>query len=140
MKNKSEINEANKKFHFELNSFERVQYTQYWGPDYSTISDRLKVKSPTDVKHPSRFGTHYDCAGSGSGSLRKLTFSVNLSAPEEYEGGECKVFYGEGGEILPAGKGEGTGFPSFILHEVFPVTKGVREVLVCWVIGSTHFR
>ena len=42
-------------------------------------------------------------------------------------------------EVCPRGKGVGVLFPSYMMHRVSPVTRGVRKSLVLWV-GGSHFR
>jgi len=78
------------------------------------------------------------------GLMRKLSVTVSLSDPEDYEGGllefdlrnigqintseiiKCK-------EILP--RGSIVVFPSYTWHRVSPVTKGTRLSLVQWNLG-----
>lgn len=74
--------------------------------------------------------------------VRKISASVILTDPKEYEGGEF--------ELVPHGvadsplkfkpkKGEIIFFSSFMPHRVTPVTEGIRKSLVCWVMGErTH--
>lgn len=63
---------------------------------------------------------------------RKISASLLLSHSENYGGGELKIL----NEIIPA-KTQGTiiVFPSFIAHEVTPVTHGERISAVCWMGG-----
>ena len=65
---------------------------------------------------------------------RKLSFSVQLSHPNDYRGGD--LLLNNGAESISKNKGSMTLFPSHTLHEVTPVTKGVRYSLVGWVIGD----
>jgi PKHD-type hydroxylase len=66
---------------------------------------------------------------------RKLSFVLQLSDPNEYEGGELQFYFG--GDPLVAKKQKGiiTFFPSNSLHECTPVTFGERYVIVGWVHG-----
>ncbi len=86
-------------------------------------------------------GDHYQAwhqdFGRGKISTRKLSASIQLSNPEEYEGGNLEFF---NGEIVPASLEQGSLiiFPSFVFHRVTPVTKGVRHSLVAWMNGP-HF-
>ena len=68
-------------------------------------------------------------------ATRKLSLSLQLSAPEDYEGGDLELWFG--GEPVKANRERGmiTFFPSYVMHRVTPVTKGVRYSLVCWVSG-----
>jgi len=81
------------------------------------------------------------------GKIRKLSVTLSLNDPSEYEGGElefdprnydpdkreerhimnCK-------EILK--KGSAVVFPSHVWHRVKPVTKGTRYSLVIWCLGK----
>jgi PKHD-type hydroxylase len=67
---------------------------------------------------------------------RKLSMSLLLSDPSEFEGGELQVKTTSDEEItLDQEKGRAWFFPSWVLHRVTPVTKGVRRSLVLWVGG-----
>jgi PKHD-type hydroxylase len=77
------------------------------------------------------------------GRIRKLSVTVSLSDPKEYIGGKLQFdFYNEMRkknirtckEILE--KGSLVVFPSFVWHQVKPVTKGTRYSLVIWNLGS----
>jgi predicted 2-oxoglutarate/Fe(II)-dependent dioxygenase YbiX len=66
--------------------------------------------------------------------IRKLSFSIQLTDPAEYDGGDL--------EFIPFIKddnirkqGHITIFPSFCTHRVTPVTRGIRHVIVGWVYG-----
>lgn len=65
---------------------------------------------------------------------RKISLSVPLNSPDEYEGGDLE--FNEGiPRTLPQKEGCVVSFPSFVLHRVTPVTKGCRYSLVGWVHG-----
>ena len=72
-------------------------------------------------------------------SQRKLSISIQLSDPNDYEGGDLE--FADGHLVgIPREKLRGKGtviiFPSFVTHRVTPVTKGVRHSLVSWCEGS----
>ena len=69
---------------------------------------------------------------------RKLSFSLLLSDPDEYEGGDLIIATVNGHHIIPKGKGLIVFFPAYTEHEVTPVTKGIRRSLVGWIHGP-HF-
>ena len=83
--------------------------------------------------------------GEQKGLIRKLSVTVSLSNPEDYEGGflefarendfNKKHFY-KVREILP--KGSICVFPSYTWHRVTPVTKGKRLSLVQWNLGDSY--
>lgn len=66
---------------------------------------------------------------------RKLSLVLQLSDPEEYEGGDLEIFTSPKPEAIDKEKGLISVFPSYILHRVTPVTKGVRKSLVIWICG-----
>jgi len=82
-----------------------------------------------------KYGKHID--RSINIPIRKLSISIQLTNPQEYEGGELKLYDGgEGGTIMDKTQGTLVMFPSYVLHEVMPVTKGERNSLVTWVTGN----
>ena len=86
-------------------------------------------------------GGHYDWhmdIGSGVFSRRKVSITFQLSEPDEYEGGDFEFLLGKDITKLPRKKGCAIVFPSFFLHRVSPVTKGVRKSLVLWISGQPY--
>ena len=77
---------------------------------------------------------HTDFAGISP--LRKLSISIQLSSPEDYEGGDLELLYGTQPQKLDRGRGALIVFPSFMLHRVTPVTRGTRWSLVAWILGK----
>lgn len=110
-------------FHFDLTGFhEPMQlglYTEEQQGHYSWHTDA----GPDDNKVP-----------------RKLSVAMLLSDPSEFEGGEFQVkTYSDEVQTLECKKGRAWFFPSYTLHRVAPVTKGIRRSLVLWV-GGPAFR
>ena len=67
---------------------------------------------------------------------RKLSVTVQLSDPSEYEGGdfefsECPTPDPKHSKL----KGTVLVFPSYLQHRVLPVTSGMRKSLVAWFSG-----
>jgi PKHD-type hydroxylase len=86
-------------------------------------------------------GGHYNWhtdIGPGSINHRKISITIQLSDPNEYEGGDLELWSGGDFKTMPKQKGAAVLFPSFLLHRVTPVTKGVRKSLVLWVGGSPY--
>jgi len=104
---------------------------QFFGFDLQGISEPMQF---TSYKSPGgNFGKHID---SGMGMLlRKLSASIQLSNPDDYEGGEVNLYLNEDPETMTKEQGSLVLFPSFVMHEVKPVTKGERNSLVVWVTG-----
>ena len=67
--------------------------------------------------------------------IRKLSFTIQLTDDKEYEGGELIFHIDDEEKKAPKSKGTIVFFESDIVHEVTPVTKGVRHSLVSWVQG-----
>ncbi|MGD8380294.1 MAG: 2OG-Fe(II) oxygenase [Gammaproteobacteria bacterium] len=81
-------------------------------------------------------GGHYDWhmdIGEEYLSARKLSMSVQLSDPADYEGGEIKFF--ARAEPAPVERGSLIVFPSYLPHTVRAVTRGCRYSLVSWISG-----
>lgn len=109
------INMVNEKyFNYDLTAISELQYTVY---DKDCFYDK-----------------HIDMIYESYG-IRKLSFSILLSDPSTYEGGELLLHLSN--EPTPTKKELGvmTAFPSRTLHEVTPIKKGKRIALVGWVIG-----
>ena len=79
--------------------------------------------------------------GMGGVNHRKLALTVQLSDPKDYEGGVFQCWFGGGGKFidLPRQKGDVLVMPTFIMHNVSPITKGERRALVYWT-GGEPFR
>lgn len=65
---------------------------------------------------------------------RKLSLTIQLSEPEEYEGGNFKFAHCDLPQTVKL-KGSILVFPSYLSHCVTPVTRGVRKSLVVWFEG-----
>lgn len=115
-------------FNFSLTgSTDAIQYTEY----YSNINGKYDWHQDDIYMFDAKKPTNY---------LRKLSLTIQLSDPNEYEGGDLEIYWPhpEIGEVtkIPKEKGKIIVFPSYLWHRVTPVTKGVRKSLVWWVGGS----
>ena len=79
--------------------------------------------------------------GKGPVNHRKLALTVQLSDPKDYDGGVFQCWFGGGGKFidLPRQKGDVLVMPTFIMHNVSPITRGERRALVYWT-GGEPFR
>lgn len=68
---------------------------------------------------------------------RKISISVPLSSPDEYEGGAFQFFMDGEPRDIPQAKGAMISFPSYEQHRVTPVTRGRRYSLVVWLSGPS---
>jgi len=103
-------------FRYKLVGFEGIQFTKY-----SYKAGRSDF-----------YSSHVDTASS-NGTVRKLSFTIQLSDPDNYSGGEV-ILYKSLIDSVAISKAVGSisFFPSYTIHEVAPVTKGVRYSLVGW--------
>jgi PKHD-type hydroxylase len=68
--------------------------------------------------------------------VRKLSFSLLLSDPDTYEGGNLQLLDEAGKSyIAPRQRGTIILFDSRAMHRVQRVTKGIRKSLVGWTVG-----
>lgn len=83
------------------------------------------------------YGWHEDWAPFEPGpSIRKVSVVALLSDPSEFEGGQ---FQFEEGVNIEMKRGSVIAFPSFVRHQVTPVTSGKRYSAVCWINGPKTF-
>jgi PKHD-type hydroxylase len=80
------------------------------------------------------YNKHVDAGPPVNGLQRKLSISILLNDPSEFEGGELQFTGITDRKILPT-QGSIVVFPSFVEHNVTPVTKGVRYSAVTWASG-----
>jgi len=103
-------------YRFEIVDLEPIQYTVYHGAE----------------------GGHYDWhvdQSANSPSPRKISISIQLTDPAQYEG--CNLELQDSPQIWVAPRERGTAiaFPSYTLHRVTPIVSGTRKSLVVWVRG-----
>jgi len=107
-------------FRYELIGYEGIQFTRY-----------AYVAGQSDY-----YSSHRDTVMLPGGTVRKLSFTIQLSDPSAYEGGDV-VLYNSLIDTIKLSRGVGSisFFPSYVIHEVMPVTRGVRHSLVGWACG-----
>lgn len=117
--------------------FEKIQKIivnlnkDYFKFDLYGINEGLQF---TNYKAPSdKYGKHID--RSTNTVIRKLSASILLTNPNDYEGGELCLYDSDNATIMKKEQGTLILFPSFTVHEVMPITKGERNSLVAWVTG-----
>ena len=130
----------------------REDYDKEW-------SDAVKDGSAVPGDH---YTWHQDSGpfdqGQQPGFIRKLSSTIQLSAPDDYEGGQFQYIdpngifdslkdnsrkYDIDQHIKTVGhsakaRGSLIVFPSYMYHQVKPVTKGTRISLVSWFHGPRH--
>lgn len=105
-------------YKYSLYGFESLQYTEY----HASENGHYTWHIDTSVR-------------GGQQHVRKLSFSAGLNDESEYEGGELEFWLGPEKVSYRLKKGQIIVFPSYLLHRVAPVTKGVRKTLVGWSRG-----
>jgi len=136
---------------FDLDRYEQMQFTIYhpggfysWhrdgGSDHNAIYKRhITGVTSNDDKLPEGYVRDDKMVG----KVRKISMTLNLNEPGQYEGGnllfdfgqhqdgeqffECKEMRPQGSLVI---------FPSFLSHCVTPLTKGIRYSLVMWCLGK----
>lgn len=83
------------------------------------------------------FYKYHQDIGPGPFTVRKLSVVVQLSDPQNYEGGELQ-FAGFENEKVENSRGSIILFPSFNPHRVTEVTAGERFSLVSWLTGEPY--
>jgi PKHD-type hydroxylase len=105
---------------FELVGSERLQFSAYGAGEY--------------------YEWHVDLGARGGFALRKLSVSVQLNDPTDYDGGDLEISTGAAVSKATRTKGAVILFPAYALHRVLPITRGVRYSLVAWIVGNQPFR
>jgi PKHD-type hydroxylase len=117
---------------------ESLQYTRYGeGEFYGWHNDAglATQYKPQSVCNRAE-GLANDFVNENIELVRKLSFSLQLSDPDDYEGGNVQ-FLDESGNSYFAPRKRGTIvlFDSRTQHRVLKVTKGVRKSIVGWTVG-----
>jgi PKHD-type hydroxylase len=113
------IQANNEMWKFDLSTMnEQIQYTEYYGTQEGG------------------YNWHMDC-GTEIQNQRKISVTVQLSDPSEYDNGDLQFNIGRQ-LTAPRVQGAAVIFPSFYLHRVTPVSKGIRKSFVLWVGGEPY--
>ena len=107
-------------FGFDICHLEDIQYTIYNGTDEGY------------------YDWHFDTFWANATAFdRKISVTIQLSSPTDYEGGEflLDAQYEAPDPVALKERGTVFCFPSPLQHTVKPVTKGIRKSLVAWVEG-----
>jgi len=78
------------------------------------------------------YGDHVDNAFMG-GARSDMSFTLFLSSPQDYKGGELCVELADGVHTYKLAAGSAIAYPSSTIHRVETVTSGTRLVAVGWV-------
>ena len=117
---------------------ESMQYTKYEeGMFYGWHNDAGLSTQYKPVSNNNRSeGLHQDWVNENIELVRKLSFSLQLSDPDDYEGGNVQLLDELGKSyITPRKRGTVVLFDSRTQHRVLKVTKGTRKSIVGWGVG-----
>lgn len=104
-------------YRFDLTGFvEDMQFTVYNSNDKSFYDWHIDSGDNTDVP-------------------RKLSMVLSLTNPKEYQGGKLQIKTSKDEDEPDTVRGTVVAFPSYRLHRVTPVTRGLRKSIVVWVGG-----
>jgi PKHD-type hydroxylase len=108
-------------FRFNLTGYDELQYTVYKG-------NGAHYDFHTDMPYWANLDTYL---------TRKLSFSLILSDPDQYDGGEFEFITDHPNKPVKAEqkKGDLILFPGWMIHRITPVLKGERKSLVGWIMG-----
>lgn len=112
-------------YNYELNGYSHIQYTTYNGDELGHYNYHVDMQLGAGLQE-----SHLMV-----GDTRKLSLSLILSDSESYKGGKFTMKIDEIEYELEQRRGRIILFPSFLLHKVHPVTKGIRKSIVAWVEG-----
>jgi PKHD-type hydroxylase len=137
------VQRANREnFQYDLSNIdgESMQYTVYGEGEYygwhndQGLASYYKPVSQGNRGHGAEL--FQDFVNHNCEQVRKLSFSLLLSDPDTYDGGNLQLLSEDGKSyIAPRQRGTIILFDSRTSHRVQKVTKGVRKSLVGWVTG-----
>jgi PKHD-type hydroxylase len=105
-------------------------------PDFMGFAFPRLIVPPTFNRYdPGMFyGNHVDAPFLNNGQVRAdLSFTLWLSQPDTYDGGELVLSSGYGEVRAKHPAGDVVVYPTTSLHRVEPVTRGSRRAAVSWV-------
>lgn len=85
------------------------------------------------------YGEHVDNPLMGKAAMRTdMSMTVFLSDPDSYEGGELFLRTPYGNQTVKGKAGDAVVYPTTLVHQVNPVTRGTRLAAVTWI--ESHVR
>jgi PKHD-type hydroxylase len=120
----------------DLNKFIQKANENHFGFGNIQITENAQF---TEYPEGGFYDWHMDCDTSMAHEppVRKISMTLLLNDPSEFEGGDLELMSPGRTTILK--QGHAVCFASFLNHRVAPVTKGVRQSLVVW-FGGKPFR
>jgi PKHD-type hydroxylase len=118
-----------------ITQFSQQANNKLWKFNLSSIIDSIQYTVYYEG------GGHYDWhvdIGPSTINHRKVSCTIQLSDPDEYEGGDLEIWTGGEFKTIERKQGCAILFPSFLMHRITPVTKGIRRSLVLWMGGDSY--
>jgi PKHD-type hydroxylase len=120
----------------EYQAFDPMLHPYHKNPDGTMLIDQTGNPMPEDQ--------HMTVNQKMVGKIRKLSVTISLNDHKDYKGGNLRFDLGPHRpdryhtckEI--GSKGSVVVFPSFVHHQVTPVTSGTRYSLVAWNLGAPY--
>lgn len=106
-------------FMYNVHGFDSFQYTVY--------------------RESNHYTWHIDMGNMSTNFERKISATIALTDPSEYEGGDLEIVPNgnvDSPVVIRPNIGDVVFFASWMPHRVTPVTSGVRKSLVNWVMGE----
>ncbi len=105
--------------------------------EFNAFAHPARIRAPMFNRYEAgmHYGPHIDAAITGApGAMRAdLATTLFLSAPEVYDGGELIAEFSTGVQRIKLDAGEAVVYPASRVHQVAPVTRGVRIAAVTWI-------
>ena len=117
----------------EINTFIQKTNRNHFGFGDIQIRERAQI---TEYIKGGYYNWHTDTTIDMSiePAVRKLSMTLLLNDPSEFDGGELQIAGAKNTKLMK--QGHATIFASFLQHTVTPVTRGVRRSLVMWFGGE----
>jgi len=105
----------------------------FWKFDCTHSDQTDYLRYDKDGHYEPHIDTFFSYTDNSNNIHRKLTTLLFLN--DDFEGGKLFLLYGKEKVYPSQNKGDVVIFPSFVLHGVEPVTKGIRRSIVTWLVG-----
>ena len=123
-------------FFYEDPIYNKLNYV--WEQYAKQIQPNIEFIEPYEIKiyvENDKFERHHDgCVGINNPVNRKINLSLQLSDPDEYDGGNLLI----DDYVTSRAFGTGIFFPADVFHEVTPITRGARVCLIGHAWGPYH--
>jgi PKHD-type hydroxylase len=131
IKENLQITESNKEARPLFSTIKKLIHSHLGIESYAMIKEIVGMRIAC-YRDGGYYGWHVDMAAM-KGVRTDLSFTIFLNDPSSYDGGELQIDYGTSVKKFKGKVGQIVVYPTGQLHQVTPVTKGERLVLVGWI-------